>query len=175
MDKENKNLEAFQAKRLHVARENRIKAPASRCFSLACPVEELKWIDNWEFDMIYSESGKNENNCIFREDMSGLFVLNLPELSTYWHTTLYDAVKHRFHALLMYGDKAAGKFEFEVRDDRDGYSISSWKLTYTALNEEGNRLADESLKDRMLGMLDFLGESAKHYLETGEMLQINRT
>ena len=66
MDKENKNLEAFQAKRLHVARENRIKAPASRCFSLACPVEELKWIDNWEFDMIYSEKTTvfSEKTCL---------------------------------------------------------------------------------------------------------------
>ena len=175
MDKEKENLDAFQAKRLHVAHENRVNAPASRCFTLACPVEELKWIDNWEFDMIYSDSGKNENNCIFREYMSGLFVLSSPELPTYWYTTLYDTVKHRFHALLMYGDKAAGKFEFEVQDDSDGYSINSWKLTYTALNEEGNRLADESLKDRMRGMLNFLGESAKHYLETGKLLKVNRT
>ena len=155
--------------------KKKLRQRRTSVFSLACPVEELKWIDNWEFDMIYSDSGKNENNCIFREDMSGLFVLNLPGLSTYWHTTLYDTVKHRFHALLMYGDKAAGKFEFEVQDDSDGYSINSWKLTYTALNEEGNRFADESLKDRMLGMLNFLGESAKNYLETGEMLRINRT
>jgi hypothetical protein len=105
------NMNTFKAKRFQVFHKERIKAQADRCFSLACPVEELKWIDNWEFDMIYSDTGKNENNCIFREDMSGLFVLNMPGLSTYWHTTLYDTENHRFHAILIYGDMATGKFE----------------------------------------------------------------
>ncbi|NOY70147.1 MAG: hypothetical protein GXP53_11815 [Deltaproteobacteria bacterium] len=55
------------------------KADADAVFALACPVEELKWIYKWEFDMIFSCSGKNETNCIFKESMSGLFVLNSPE------------------------------------------------------------------------------------------------
>ena len=164
----------FKAKRVCVTHEERIKATPDECFSLACPVEELKWIDNWRFDMIYSDSGRNEDNCIFREDMSGTAVLNLPGLSTYWYTTLYDTADHRFHSLLMYGDKAVSRFEFEAGDDGDGYSIGSWRLTYTALNEEGNDIADESLKDRMLFMLTFLGRSAKHYLETGEMLRMSQ-
>ena len=167
-------MNTFKAKRFQVTHKERIKAPADRCFSLACPVEELKWIDNWQFDMIYSETGKNENNCIFREDMSGLFVLNMPGLSTYWHTTLYDTENHRFHALLIYGDMATGKFEFEVKNGSNGYSIASWNLTYTALNEEGNSMADDSLRERMFGMLNFLEKSAKYYLETGEMLKIDR-
>jgi hypothetical protein len=174
LDKESANMNQFKAKRFHVTHKDRIKAPADQCFSLACPVEELKWIDNWQFDMIYSDSGKNENNCIFREYMSGLFVLNLPELSTYWYTTLYDTESHRFHALLLYGDRATGKFEFEVKGEGKDYSIATWKLTYTALNNSGNNLADESLRDRMFGMLSFLAQSAKHYLEAGEMLKINR-
>jgi hypothetical protein len=162
----------FKAKRISADCNIKIKAGADAVFALACPVEELKWIDNWKFDMIFSTSGKNENNCIFKESMSGLFVLNSPETETYWYTTLYDAVTHRFHALLMYGNKAAGKFEFKTKQNADGYSTAHWGLTYTALNEEGNTLADESLQDRMIGMLNFLGESSKHYLETGEMLRV---
>jgi hypothetical protein len=165
-------MSIFKAKRVCVTHEERIKAAPDECFSLACPVEELKWIDNWQFDMIYSDSGRNEDNCIFREEMSGASVLNLPGLSAYWYTTLYDSANHRFHSLLLYGDKAVSKFEFEARSDVDGYSIGSWRLTYTALNEEGNDIADESLGQRMSFMLGFLGRSAKHYLETGEMLRM---
>ena len=161
----------FTAKRISANCNTKIKAGVDAVFALACPVEELKWIDNWEFDMIFSASGKNENNCIFKESMSGLFVLNSPETATYWYTTLYDAVTHRFHALLMYGNKAAGKFEFETKQDADGYSTAHWELTFTALTEAGNTIADASLEGRMIGMLKFLGESAKHYLETGEMLR----
>jgi len=164
-------MSAFRATRFQVTHEEKIKTTPDACFALACPVEELKWINNWQFDMIYSDSGRNEINCIFREDMSAAFVLNVPGLSTYWQTTLYDAAEHRFHALLMYGDKATGKFEWEVKDDGDGICSAIWNLTYTALNQEGNDIADESLKDRMSLMLDFLAKSGKHYLETGEMLK----
>ncbi len=164
-------MNAFKAKRIQVSHEEKIKTTPDACFVLACPVEELKWINNWQFDMIYSDSGRNEINCIFREDMSAAFVLNVPGLSTYWQTTVYDAAEHRFHALLMYGARATGTFEWEAKDDGDGICRATWKLTYTALNQEGNDIADESLKDRMSLMLDFLAKSAKHYLETGEMLK----
>jgi len=159
----------FKATRYSVSNQLKINATPNDVFTLACPVEELKWIRNWEFDMIYSESGVNENNCIFRESMSGLFVLDAPDVDTFWYTTLYDKESHRFHALLMFGNLAAGKFEFTVTENENGSSIATWRLTYTALNEEGNEIADDALKERMLGMLNFLGESAKHYLETGEM------
>ena len=162
----------FEAKRISANCNTKIKGGVDAVFALACPVEELKWIDNWEFDMIFSASGKNENNCIFKESMSGLFVLKSPETETYWYTTLYDKLTHRFHALLIYGGCATGKFEFETKEDADGYSTAHWKLTYTALNEAGNALADESLQGRMIGMLNFLSESAKHYLETGGMLRV---
>ena len=47
-----------------------------------------------------------------------------------------------------------------------------WGLTFTSLGEDGNRLFDEGFKGRMKGMLTFLGASAKHYLEKGEMLRM---
>ena len=58
-----------------------------------------------------------------------------------------------------------------MKDGGDGICTATWNLTYTALNEEGNDIADESLKDRMSMQLDFLAKSAKHYLEIGEMLK----
>ena len=164
-------MNTFKAKRIQATHEEKIKTTPDECFVLACPVEELKWINNWQFDMIYSDSGKNELNCIFREDMSAAFVLNAPGLPTYWQTILYDAASHRFYALLLYGDKATGKFEWEVHDDGDGICTATWNLTYTALNQEGNDIAYESLGDRMSFMLHHLAQSAKHYLETGEMLK----
>jgi hypothetical protein len=168
----NQTPDQFEAKRISTALTTKIKGDADAIFKLACPVEELKWIDNWQFEMIFSSSGKNENNCIFKETMSGLFVLNSPETDTYWYTTLYDKKTHQFHSLLMFGDFAAGKFEFNVKKDAGEYTAAHWRLTYTALNEKGNTLADASLADRLAGMLNFLSESAKHYIETGNMLKI---
>jgi len=165
------NNKKFKAIRVSTHYNIKIAAKANSVFTLACPKEELKWIDQWQYDMIYSDSGKNENNCIFCEKMSGLFVLNSPDIKTYWYTTLYDQQSFRFHALLLYGNVAAGKFEFEVTVVEEESSIADWRLTYTALNEKGNLLADDALEKRMTGKLQFLGESAKYYLETGNMLR----
>jgi len=159
-------------KRFHVTHEETVNASAKETFALACPVEELKWIDKWQFQMIYSDSGRNENNCIFREEMSGLFVLNLPEIATYWYTTLYDKQGYRFHAVLVSGEVAIGKFEFEMETMSAKKVRACWSLTFTSLGEDGNRLFDEGFKGRMKGMLTFLGASAKHYLEKSEMLRM---
>ena len=167
----NNTATGFSATRVSTQFTIRIQASPDAVFALACPKEELKWIDQWQYEMIYSDSGKNENNCIFKEKLSGLFVLNVPDMDTYWHTTLYDRESRRFHALLIYGNAGAGKFECEIADADNGASKADWRLIFTALNEQGNRLADTDLKARMTGMLQFLGESAKHYLETGNMLK----
>ena len=161
-----------KAKRFHVTHEETVNAYAEEAFALACPVEELKWIDKWEFQMIYSESGRNENNCIFRERMSSLFVLNSPEIATYWYTTLYDKEEYRFHAVLVSGENAIGKFEFGIEVLGERKIRACWDLRFTALGEQGNRLFDQVFDSRMKGMLSFLGASAKHYLEKGEMLRM---
>ena len=160
----------FIAKRYTVEHTVHINADPDAVFALACPVEELKWIRNWSFDMIFSESGRNENNCIFREYMSGLFVLDLPDTATYWHTTRYDKEARRFHALLIYGGLAAGKFEFSVKKIGNDVAMADWRLIFTTLTDAGNHIADESLRERLSGMLNFLAESARHYLETGTVL-----
>lgn len=161
-----------KVKRIHVTHEETVNASPEEAFALACPVEELKWIDKWEFQMIYSDSGRNENNCIFREQMSSLFVLNSPEIATYWYTILYDKEEYGFHAVLVSGENAIGKFEFGVKVLGERKIRACWNLTFTALGEQGNRLFDQGFESRMKGMLSFLGESAKHYLEKGEMLRM---
>jgi len=165
------NSKNFKAIRVWAHYNIEIAAEADALFALACPKEELKWIDQWQYDMIYSDTGNNKNNCIFREKMSGLFVLNSPDIDTFWYTTLYDRQLLQFHALLIYVNVAAGKFEFEVTNTDKKNPTADWRLMYTALNENGNRLADDALQDRMTAKLQFLGESAKYYLETGNMLK----
>ncbi|MCD6584520.1 MAG: hypothetical protein J7K96_02045 [Desulfobacteraceae bacterium] len=100
------NNKNFTAIRISTTFNIKIQADPDAVFALACPKEELKWIDRWQYDMIYSDSGKTENNCIFREKMSGRFVLNATDIDTYWHTTLYYRLSRRFHSLLIYGNAA---------------------------------------------------------------------
>jgi hypothetical protein len=157
------NKETYTAKNVV-----KIKTNPEEAFSLACPVKELDWIRGWSFEMIKSDSGVNEVGCIFKETMSGgLFGVTEP---THWLTTIYDKEAKEFHAVLTFGGYALGKFEFTAEPEDDQYSYGVWTLSYTSLNDQGDRVAGDDMADKLKTMLGFLGSCAKHYLETGEML-----
>ena len=54
------------AKRVVQSYDFILAAAAEQIFPLLCPVREYDWIDGWSCDLIYSESGVAENNCIFK-------------------------------------------------------------------------------------------------------------
>lgn len=164
---------SFKAKRIHRTHQTAIQAPVDEVFLLACPIEEYKWIDGWKCEMIYSESGKNENNCIFSEEMSAPVLFPSADLAvTIWYTSLWDSARHQVHFVLITGLSVA-KFEVEMQDQGDGNTLVQWDFTITAVNEEGKRHLDGSTADRMTGMMTFLANSLKHYCETAEILRVD--
>lgn len=161
-------MNKLQTKRIICTHEEVIKAPLEKIFPLLCPVEELKWIDNWQYQLIYSDSGMNENNCIFKENMSGLILFDSPITIT-WVTTLYDP-DSRIHFVLVCGEMAVIKFDIEVRDQNNGISSIQFQFTYTSLKED---TFDETTEGKLKTILTFLATSLKHYCETGGLLKMS--
>ncbi len=149
-----------------------IAAPADDIFLLACPVEELKWIDGWDFTMVYSESGKNEPGCIFIEEMTARHVLGpMFHEKTYWITLLHDPKSHAVHFILA---RSTTLTHLKIHMDRAdaGKTKVSWNMTMTSIREDANDAFDEHVADRMTSMLMFLGHSLKHFCETGGKLAV---
>ncbi len=147
--------------------QERIQAPPDRIFPLLCPIEEYKWINNWECEMVYSESGVVEDNCIFREEISPLlFGSHRPAT---WITTLHDPDNFRRHFVIV-REALVTKAEISIEVSGNGVSTVRWTSIATTLNEKGNRIFDD-LQDKQMLMLKFLGTSLRHYCETGEMLR----
>ncbi|MFO7665699.1 MAG: hypothetical protein R6V76_03690 [Desulfobacterales bacterium] len=161
-------MNKLRTKRIICTHKEVIKAPMEKIFPLLCPVEELKWIDNWQYQLVYSESSVNENNCIFRENMSGLILFDSPITIT-WITTLYDP-DSRIQFVLMCGEMAVIKFDIELRDQGNGSSSIQFKFTYTSLKED---TVDETTKGKLMTILVFLTTSLKYYCETGEILKMS--
>ena len=165
---------AQRTRREHVTHEMTISGDIDECFLLACPVAELKWIDGWEFDLIYSQSGRNETGCVFAEPSSGLSMLRMPGASTVWYTTRYDTERHVFQALWMTRDLTIANWEIRMTDLGGGQTRVRWSLAYVGLGEAGNRLLNEAgLDQRMKRGLRFLATSLKHYVETGELYRLS--
>lgn len=165
--------DAFEPKSAGARYEMTVRGDADECFALACPVAELYWIDDWQFHLLHSDSGRNEDDCIFIEAVSGFAVHRVARSDTYWYTTLYDSAARRFHAVLLTGDFIIGRWSLEVDAIGDGNSRMRWALTHTGLTEEGNRIIiGNGFEARVANMLRFIASSAKHYIETGEILRL---
>jgi hypothetical protein len=163
-------MEKNHFKREHESFSIIINAPVETVFPLGCPVEELKWIDGWAYTMIYSDSGKNENNCIFTETMSASFIMGAEKTEpTFWITTLYDSENYIKHWVLV---RSSTITKYEVSSKRLSPCETEvlFDMTITAIKDEANSRFDAALKERMKQMMTFLGQSLKHYCETGTKL-----
>jgi hypothetical protein len=165
---------SYQPPRLSIEHEITISGDIDECFALACPVAELLWIDDWKFDLIYSESGKNETGCVFLEPSSGLSMLRSAGANTYWYTTRFDTEKHRFDAIWLTRDLTIADWQASMTDLGGGQTRVNWSLSYTALGQEGRRILSESgMAKRMKRGLSFLATSLKHYTETGSIYRLS--
>jgi uncharacterized membrane protein len=161
-------------KREHESFSISINASVEKIFPLACPVEELKWINGWDYTMVYSDSGKNENNCIFTENMSAQHIMGTEKSElTYWVTTLYDQANQIIHFVLLRSSTVT-KLEIVMKTINPQESTVTWDMTITAINGEAGSVFNETLKERMMLMMTFLGHSLKHYCETGTILVFNK-
>jgi len=167
-------VDSRQAQRQGVEHEMTITGDIDECFALACPVAELLWIDDWKFDLIYSESGRNETGCIFLEPGTGLSIVRSPGANTYWYTTRFDTEQHRFEAIWLTRDLTIARWELNMTDLGGGQTRVLWSLVYTGLGLEGSRIIGESgFDERMKRALSFLATSLKHYVETGSVYRLS--
>ncbi len=160
------------AKRLNRTKQETIKAPAGDIFPLACPVAERDWITGWEFDMVFSESGTNENNCLFTETMTGNHFLGPDnDAPTWWYTMKWDTVNREVHFLLT-RDEFFARLDIHMEDDGRENTIVNWDLNVTERISHEALGYDETTVEKMDLMLWFLAGSLKHYCETGTKLEL---
>jgi len=165
---------SHQAQRRGVQHEMTISGDIDECFALACPVAELLWVDDWQFDLIYSKSGRNETGCIFLEPGTGLSIVRSPGANTYWYTTRFDTEQHRFEAIWLTRDLTIARWELNMTDLGGGQTRVHWSLIYTGLGRDGSRIIGESgFDERMKRVLSFLATSLKHYVETGSIYRLS--
>lgn len=162
----------FKAKRIRITNEGHIGAPVSRVFPLACPYEEYKWIDGWDCDIIYSDSGKVENGCIFAEKRSVPLLHDSDGGATTWIAVLHDPKSYCLHFVLM-TDISAIKYEIEMEAAGDDATIIKLDFTLTALNERGNHFIENGGEEKVQAMLAGSGHMLKRYCETGRILEIS--
>jgi hypothetical protein len=137
------------------------QATPDKVFPLLCPVREYEWIEPWQCEMLHSDSGVAEKNCVFRTRFPGETSDDLWVVSNYEPNTRIEFV--RVNALRTMC------ISITLTDNGDGTTRAVNDLMLVGLTEHGNQALDKiaanfSLEFRM-------GEAMlNHYLRTGKML-----
>ena len=156
----------FQSKRIQHVYSHTLDANASQIFPLLCPVREYDWIDGWACDMVYSNSGVAENNCIFTTDFP-------EEGKEVWVITRYE--KNRaIEFVRVSQEMTATKLDISLLEAEDRGTTLVWTYTTTGLSHSGNERLEAKTKAAFQGKMAHLDAMLRHFLETGKKLTLAR-
>lgn len=153
----------FTASRSEKSGTLQLNAPKESVFPLLCPVREYDWLEGWECDLIRSDSGYAEENCVFIRDF---YLEGAPEL---WVVCRYEPpVAIEFIKFAVHFK--TGRLSIRLEDTGDDTCRATWTKLYTGLSNAGNAWID-AWSDEFFNMeIHILEKALNHYLETGTML-----
>lgn len=136
----------------------------SEVFPLLCPVREKDWLDGWHYQMIYSQSGLAEKDCVFTTPHHGKY-------DTVWHITQYDQSNHKIEFLRVTPSENVVRINIELEESGTQQTSTKISYQYTSLREEVNRFIEADLEISFLKSMVWWERAINHYLKTGEMLK----
>ena len=153
----------FKAKRVTRNYIQTINAEPSTVHALICPVKEAEWLDGWDYDLIFSQSGFAETGCVFISRTEG-------EKETIWMITKRDDQHYETEFVrITPGSRIA---YLTVRIEAGGNHTSRMHIayTFTALNEQGNQFIENFTEKNFAKDMQFWEATLNHYLATGRPL-----
>jgi len=136
-------------------------------FPLLCPVREYEWIEPWKCDMIYSDSGLAEQDCVFQTD----FPQDGPKDT--WVLCRYE--KPKLVEFIRVNGIRAIRYTITLRQIGDGKTESEWQQVITGLNDEGDKSVSSFSDGEFKRRMQMLQQMLNYYLTTGQMLKFSDT
>jgi hypothetical protein len=133
-------------------------------FPLLCPVREYDWIQTWQCEMIYTDSGVAELDCVFKTNFPSYGPEETWVVSKYEFPSCIEFVRINSIRSIRYTIKLARQ--------ENGNTQATWEQVITGLNKEGDDFVAGYTDDKYNDTMNLLKNMINHYLKTGEMLKI---
>lgn len=140
----------------------RLVGTPERVFPLLCPVREYEWLEDWHCDLVYTESGVAELDCIFTTEFPGE---GGPET---W--VVSDYVPNRRIEFVRFNALRTIRYTIALAPDGEG-TKAVWEQVITGLNEAGNEWVRGYADEKFEGIIHRLEKQINHFLTTGSMLK----
>jgi hypothetical protein len=157
-------MKTFQAKRIAQEYIHTLPAAPAKVFPLLCPVREYDWIDGWTCNLIYSDTGVAENNCVFTTD----FPRGVEET---WVVSRYEPELHVIQFVIVTPGAYVMKLDISLKESGDNSTSVLFATTFTGLTPEGNAFIEKYCEETNPARMDLLFKILDHYCATGKMLK----
>ena len=153
-------LQVFRGNRTKTVYTHEVSATPEVVFPLLCPVREYDWIDGWSCNLVHSESGVAEDNCIFTTELR-----ESPGKVMTWSAVRYEPPR-----LIQYVAVAPNHLVMRLNIELEPAGEKTrlhWTRIFTGLSTEGNQL----IQHWTVESAKALGEKLEFFVKTGRMLQ----
>ena len=139
----------------------RMKASASRVFPLLCPVREVDWAVGWAPELVASQSGLAENECVFTTPAG--------ERTAIWMVTRHEPVNGFVEMIRIVPEVTACRLSIQLTDVETG---SEARVTYshTSLGPQGDAFVAAFTEAQYERFMQGWETEINHYLTTGRRL-----
>lgn len=130
---------------------------ASEIFPLLCPVEEYKWYPAWECEMVFSQSGKAEQNAVFlTRENDGIEAVQT--IITYIPPELIEFI-------IVKGTDSVQRLSISLRENNKGYTELTWTSFCITYSENGYNKERNSNNITFQAFLDERKKEMDYYLK----------
>lgn len=154
-----KPMTNFTARKIRNRYIQHFVAAPDKVFPLLCPVREYEWIEPWQCEILHSDSGVAEKNCVFRTS-DDVWVI-----SHYEPNTRIEFIRVNPNRTMC--------LAITLTDNGDGTTRATNDQLLVGLTAEGNQSLEEMATGFSFEMR--MGEAMlNHYLTTGTLLPMKQ-
>lgn len=154
----------FKSKRCFLSAEQQLNFTPEKIFPQLCPTREYDWIETWKCELIHSESGFAELDCVFTTHFPG------DEKET-WVVDRFEP--NELIEFVRTSESRTIRYSIRLSNNGDGSTTLLWQQTITSLNDTGNSFVERSSNEEFRKKVKALEKMLAHFLETGKMMKIN--
>ena len=130
-----------------------VAAPADDVFALMCPVREYEWEPGWTTNLILSNSGLVEENCIFTTPGGASHGSKQASPDAVWVTPIHNLYERRLIMIKVTPGECVTRLDIAVDETPEGASVTT-SYEHTALTDAGRAIVDQHTAVRYAKMMD---------------------
>lgn len=149
--------------RVSYSYQQKINGAVKDIMPLYCPVKEMEWCEYWSPQVVYSNSGLVEEDCIFIEPNDDTDII--------WIVTEYNV--EAGHVEMIYYEPGIAITKMEIQTQPTTKKTTSATVTYTktSIGDKGDKVLKGLSQEKYNTMMMAWEKAMNYYLKTGKMLK----